>query len=242
MSVEAKIFWGIGVVSAALMIGAFLFPADRPVADEFPWHIEHPTPETTKVFGLTLGQSTPADAVRRFREKAEYALFKAGDGRISAEAYFEQVNLAGLRSKIVLTLKLDAEELARIHDRGLRASATVSGRKISVSPEDIDRLSSLPFVSLTLIPGVRVPEEVLQKRFGTPTQVIQETESGTVHHLYPQHALGIATSANKAEKQVLQYVPPGDFQRLIDPLLANGGRILQGATTPLALPAGGGNR
>ncbi len=227
MSTEAKIFWGIGLLSAALMLGAFLFPAERPVADEFPWHIEHPTPETTRVFGLTLGKSTPADAVQRFREKAEYALFKSSDGSISAEAYFEQVNLAGLRSKVVLTLNIDADELARMHDRGLRASATSSGRKITVSQEDVARLSSVPFVSLTLIPGVRVPEEVFQKRFGKPAQVIQEEESGAIHHLYPQHALDITTSADKTQKQILQYVPPGDFQRLISPLLKSGSHVLQ---------------
>ena len=236
MSTEARIFWGVGLLSVALMFGAFLFPAERPDADEFPWHIEHPTPDSTRVFGLTLGQSTPADAVQRFREKAEYALFKGADGRISAEAYFEQVNLAGLRSKIVLTLAMDAEELASMHDRGLRASATSSGRKISVTPEDITRLSKVPFISLTLIPGVRVPEEVFQKRFGTPAQVVQEAESNATHYLYPQHALDITTSTDKTQKQVLQYVPPGDFQRLIAPLLDRGSRMLPPP------PAASGNR
>jgi hypothetical protein len=41
-----------------------------------------------------------------------------------------------------------------------------------------------------------------------------------VHWLYPQHGLDITLGG--AEKPLLQYVAPRDFDRLIQPLLANG--------------------
>lgn len=224
MSLGRRVYWGIGLLCAFAILGAFLFPGDRPGADSLPWRIEHPTPETTKIFGLLLRQSSPADAEQRFREKAEFALFKSPEGRLSAEAFFDQINLAGLRSKVVLTLDVDAAELARMHERGMRDSATLSGRKIAPAPEDTERLRSLPVTSLTLIPAVRVSVESFHKRFGVPTMFIREADAGVVHHLYPQHALGIAISNNASVKPVLQYVSPGDFKQLVIPLLEAGGK------------------
>jgi hypothetical protein len=226
MSAERKIYWVVGIASLALLAASFLVPGERPERDELPWHIEHPTPDTTRVLGLTLGQSTPADAERRFREKGELGLFRSPEGRLSAEMFFEQINLAGLRSKVVLTVVVGEGELQAMHDRGARMSATASGKKITLSPDDESRLRGMPIGSLTLIPGVRVTEELLRKRFGEPAQVIKEANAEVFHHLYPQHALDATTSASKSEKQVLQFVSPKDYARLVEPLLKAGGQII----------------
>ena len=140
--------------------------------------------------------------------------------------FFEQINLAGLRSKVVLTVVVSEGELQSMHDRGARMSATASGKKITLSPDDESRVRSMPIGSLTLIPGVRVTEELLRKRFGNPAQVIKEANTEVFHHLYPQHALDATTSASKSEKQVLQFVSPKDYQRLVEPLLKAGGQVI----------------
>lgn len=228
MSTERRIYWGVGLLSVAIMATAFLTPGDRPDRDELPWNVEHPTAETTRILGLTLGQSTPADAERRFREKGELALFRSPDERVSAEMYFEQINLAGLRSRVVLTVQVAEAELKAMLERGMRMSATASGRKVTLAPDDEARLRTMPIGSLTLIPGVRVPEEHLRKRFGEPSKVIREAQTGVTHLLYPQHALGISTSASGSEKQVLQFVPPQDYGRLLAPLLKAGGQVISG--------------
>jgi hypothetical protein len=226
MTAERKIYWVVGVASIVLLVASFLTPGDRPDRDELPWNIEHPTPESTRVLGLTLGQSTPADAERRFREKGDLGLFRSLEGRLAAEMFFEQVNLAGLRSKVVLTVLVTDAELQAMHDRGMRMSATASGKKITLAPDDEARIRSMPISSLTLIPGVRVAEDLFWKRFGKPAQVIKEANAEVFHHLYPQHALDITTSASKSEKQVLQFVPAADFPRLVEPLLKAGGQVI----------------
>ena len=226
MTTEIKIYWIVGICSLLLLVGSIFIPAERPDLTELPWHIEHPSPETTKVFGLTLGISTPSDAEQRFKEKAEFALFKSTDGKLSGEAFFEQINLAGLRSKVVLTLLISDSELLAMHDRGLRMTSTGgNGKKISLAPTDLMRLSNSPIGSLTLIPGVRVEAALFQKRFGKPTHTVKEANSDVTHSLYSQHALDIITSGIKSEKQVLQYVAPKDFRKLLDPLLTNGGQL-----------------
>ncbi len=210
-------------MSLALLVGAFLLPGERPKKDELPWHIEHPTPESVRVFGVTLGLSTPAEAEQLFKEHVEAGLFKSPDGRLAAEVFFEQINLAGLRSRVVLTVALPDEELQQMYDRGLRMTATGSGKKITLTPDDIARLRGMPVTSLTLMPGVRVEDSLLLKRFGQPAQVIREARGGAIHWLYPQHGLDISLSAT--EKPVLQYVPPKDFGKLVKPLLDGGGQV-----------------
>jgi len=220
MTTESKIYWGVGITSVVLLLGAFLIPGNRPEKDDFPWHIEHPTPNSVRVFSLTVGTSTTVDAEQRFKEIAEPSLFKSPSGQLGAEVFFEQVDLAGLRSRVVLTVGVPDAELHDMYERGLRMSATGSGKKITLTPDDVARLRSLPISSLTYIPGVRVEESLFLKRFGKPEQVIKETKSGAVHWLYPQNGLDITLGGS--EKPLLQYVSPTEFDKLVKPLLANG--------------------
>ncbi len=225
MTTESKIYWGVGITSVVLLLGAFLIPGNRPEKDDFPWHIEHPTPNSVRVFSLTVGASTTVDAEQRFKEIAEPSLFKSPSGQLGAEVFFEQVDLAGLRSRVVLTVGVPDAELHDMYERGLRMSATGSGKKITLTPDDVARLRSLPISSLTYIPGVRVEESLFLKRFGKPEQVIKETKSGAVHWLYPQNGLDITLGGS--EKPLLQYVSPTEFDKLVKPLLANGEVVTQ---------------
>lgn len=224
MTAESKIYWSVGLVCFALVLGAFVLPSERPRQEELPWHIEHPTPDSVRVFGVTIGVSTPAEAEQIFKEKAEAGLFKSPDGKFTAEVFFEQINLAGLRSRIVLTVALPDDELQRMYERGLRMTAVASGKKITLAPEDALRLLSLPATSLTLMPGVRVADTVFLKRFGKPAQIVKEAKGDVSHWLYPQHGLDVSLSGT--EKPVLQYVPPQEFAKLVKPLLDNGGRVI----------------
>ncbi|OHC91559.1 MAG: hypothetical protein A3J87_00910 [Sideroxydans sp. RIFOXYB12_FULL_59_6] len=217
MTTENKIYWGVGIFSVVIILGAFLIPGDRPNKEDLPWHIEHPAPNAVKVFGLTLGQSTPGDAEARFKEEGEPSLFKSPAGALSAELFFEQINLAGLRSRVVLTAAIPETELKAMYERGLRLAGTGSGKKITLTPDDIATLRKAPISSLTYMPGVKVDEALFLKRFGEPSQIIKEEKLGTTHWLYPQHGLDITMGGN--EKPVLQYVPPTEFDKLVKPLL-----------------------
>ena len=198
-------------------------PGKPGVQNDLPWHIEHPTPDTTRIFGLTLGSSTASEAEQRFHEEAKPSLFKSPDGKLVAEMFFEQVTLAGFKSRIVIIVAVPAAELQAMYERGLRVSGIGSGKKIMPAPDDAARLRALPISSLTYMPSVQVEEGVFSKRFGQPNQRIREKESGAVHWLYPQDGLDITLGGE--EKPVLQYVPPKDFNKLLQPLLDNGAAI-----------------
>ncbi len=220
---ERKLYWAVGILSILIFASSFFMPGKPVDKTDFPWYIEHPAADTVRIFGLTLGQSTAGDAELRFREEAKASLFKSPDGRLVAEMFFEQVTLAGMKSKIVLSIAASDAELQGMYERGLRMSGTGSGKKITLATEDAARLHALPISGLTYMPSVRLEEDVVGKRFGQPERRIREKKSGAVHWLYPQHGLDIALG--NGEKPVLQYVPPGNFDKLLQPLLAGGEAI-----------------
>jgi hypothetical protein len=220
MSTESKIYWGVGVVSVLLLVGSYFLPGKPGRQDDVPWHIEHPAPDSVRVFGLTLGEATAGEAEARFREEGKPSMFKSPDGALVAEMFFEQVDMAGLRSKVVVTIAVPETELKEMYERGLRMAATGSGKKITMSTEDVAKLRISPISSLTYMPGVRVEEAMFLKRFGEPAMRIQEKKNSAVHWLYPQNGLDITLGGG--EKPLLQYVPPKDFDRLLAPLKAEG--------------------
>ena len=217
---ERKLYWGIGILSVLIFAGSFFTPGKSSQKNDLPWHIEHPTPDTIRIFGLTLGSSTASEAEQRFHEEAQPSLFRSPDGQLVAEMFFEQVTLAELKSRIVISIAVPAAELQAMYERGLRVSATGGGKKITPAPDDAARLRGLPISSLTYMPSIRLDEEIFLKRFGQPGQRIRERKNGAVHWLYPQNGLDIASGGE--EKPVLQYVPPKDFDKLLQPLLLNG--------------------
>lgn len=220
MTTESKIYWGVGLLSAFLIISAFFSPEDPKRNDDLPWHIEHPTADSVRVFGLTLGESSTNEAEQRFREEAKPSLFKSPDGKMIVEIFFEQVILAGLPSKIVLTIDVPEAQLKGMYERGLRIAATGSAKKITMTADDIATIRAYPISSLTYLPNLRLDDEIFLKRFGQPAQRIQENKSGLIHWLYPQNGLDIAMS--KGMKPLLQFVPPREFDKLVRPLLENG--------------------
>jgi len=215
-----KIYWGIALAALMVMGVAFL-QGDQPIEkSDLPWHIGHPNADTIEVFGITLGQTNTDEAEQHFKEAAKPILFKSPSGQLVAEIFFEQVNLAGLKARIVLSIKAPDSELQAMFERGLRMNVTGSGKEITLTPEDAAKIFEMPISSLTYMPLVRLEDAVFSKRFGPPQLRIREKKSGVVHWLYPQNGLDIALGGE--EKPLLQYVPPRDFDKLVDPLLANG--------------------
>lgn len=218
---DRKILLGVIALAAVSLSIALMLPEDTANdGDTLPWNIVHPTPYTTRVLGVTLGQSSLEEAELKFKEAAVVSMFKSADSKLAVEAFFEEVNLNGLKAKIVLTMEIPSFELPGIFDRGLRINSTASGKRITLNTDDLARVRQAPIASLTYLPAVRLDEAVLMKRFGKPAQRVRETKSGAIHWLYPQHGLDITLGGD--EKPLLQYLSPTSFELLSAPLLAQG--------------------
>jgi len=222
---DKRIVWGVIALAVAAISMLLMLPEPaRQTPDTLPWNITHPTPGTSRVFGITLGQSPLNELERVFQEQAAISLFKTGDGKMLVEAFFDELNLNGLKAKFVLTIAVPPEELEGIFNRGLRMNSTSSGKRITLAADDLARVRQAPVASLTYLPNVRLEEDIIAKRFGEPAQRVRENKTGVIHWLYPQHGLDIALGGK--EKPLLQYVAPKDFELLRAPLLA-GGNVLK---------------
>lgn len=218
---DKKIILGVialVIVSISLLLLLPESPKDSP--ETLPWNIKHPTPLSSHVFGITLGEGTLADIEHVFKEQTEISLFKSPEGKMLVEAYFEELNLNGLKARFVLTIAVPAEKISAMYERGLRMNSTPSGKRITLTPDDLTAVRQTPVASITYLPSIRLDDAVFAKRFGEPSQKIRENKDGAIHWLYPQHGLDITLGGN--EKPVFQYVQPKDFALLSAPLLAQG--------------------
>lgn len=220
---DKKIILGvIALVVVSISILLMLPNNSVNTPDTLPWNITHPTPDTTRVLGVTLGQSTLGEVELAFKNQAELeiSLFKPNDAPMGVEAFFDEVNFNGLKAKIVLTIAVSPEEMQGMFKRGLRMNSTPSGKRITLTPDDLARVRASTVASLAYLPNVRLEEHILAKRYGEPALRVREKETGVIHWLYPQHGLDIAMS--EGEKPLMQYLPPKDFELLRAPLLAHG--------------------
>lgn len=213
----------LGVIALIIFSITFLLMLPEPPKQStatLPWNITHPSPGMSRVFGITLSESSLQDLETVFKEQSEISLFKSDDDKMLIEAFFDELNLNGLKAKFVMTVAVPEEELKGIYNRGLRMNSTPSGKRITLTPEDLARVRQAPVSSLTYLPSTRIDEAIFTKRFGVPAERIREKKSGAVHWLYPDHGLDV--TLGEGEKPLLQYVSPKDFQLLRAPLLAQG--------------------
>jgi len=218
---DKKIILGVFALVAVSISALLLIPSNpTDTPDTLPWKISHPTPDTSRVFGITLGQSSLDEAEKIFKEQTEVSLFKTTEGKMLVEAFFDELNLNGLKAKFVFTVAVPQAELTGMFNRGLRMNSTPSGKRITLTADDLLRVRQSPVASITYLPTPKLEEAIFTKRFGVPAERVRETKSGAVHWLYPQHGLDVTLGGS--EKPLLQYVSPKDFDLLRAPLLANG--------------------
>ena len=173
---------------------------------------------------LSDGLPTVGEAEQRFGLDAELSLFRAADGKMVVEAFFDNVTLTGLGAKLVLVAGLSDQQLQGIYERGLRIANLGGGaRKVTLGPDDVALVRKTPIASLTYLPKAHLDNALVAKRFGEPAERVTEAESGVVHWLYPAKGLDVAVSPD--QKEVLQYVAPRDFERLRAPLLVQGAKV-----------------
>ena len=216
---DRKFGFGLLLITLVAIAFAILLPGGRTVDPnpKLPWMIEVDAHGESHVFGLTLGESTLADAREAFQEQGKMNLFVSPQGEYAIEAYFQRLFLSGLRADLVLALDVGQQQAAEIFDRGLRISKLGSGaKKVDMTTPDKDLLADKRIALITYLPATDLEEDIIRRHFGEPQQKIGEKKSGIVHWLYPEKGLDIGV--NPDGKEVFQYVRPSEFEELVKPL------------------------
>lgn len=188
-----------------------------------PWQIAHDADGFTRVFGISPGRSTLADAAAVLGEDYELALVQKGDA-LALEMYFGHYRAGLLSAKMVLAARVDEAVLQRWRERVVKTDYMGDGKakKLFLHADDMKPALASVIDSIAFIPAVNLDDTVIRQRFGEPAQVLAAA-GGVTHYLYPRKGLAIALSASV--KEVLQYVAPADFERLRRPLAGGGEAI-----------------
>ncbi len=216
---DRKILTWLLSATALILLAVIMIPGEPPAQrpELFPWNLGQDAQGHNRVIGLVLGVSTLEEARQLFREEGETALFVEPDGDFFLEAYLKGISLNGLKADLVLNLEVDPDQAAAMFDRGVRMKSLESGnRRVDLASQDQQTLAKSVIRSLTLVPGSDLDPETLVRRFGEPAQRRTEGDSDIVHWLYPDRGLEIVVDPEG--KEMLQYVNPDEFDRLVKPL------------------------
>ncbi len=181
-----------------------------------PWQIEILPGGLSNVFGITLGQSTLADARDRLGDDMTLAIIVASDQDRDPgglEMFYSHFRAGVFSGKLVLSAEIAPEVLTQMIERAVKFGYMDSGaRKFTLNPDGLSTALQAPVASVTFIPTVNIDETSAIKRFGPAAETIRTSEQVT-HLLYPDKGLDLII--NEKGKEVLQYVAPRDFERLM---------------------------
>jgi len=212
------------VITRVIVLGMMLYLIsacdqvnNQPKEDIYPWQITLRSDGKTRVFGITLSESTLNDAVALLGYDFKLGLFETPDQPLSLEAYFNEVTLGGISGKFVLTLEATQEEMAALLQKAIKRKLLESGaRRYSMTADTNNALAQKRITSLSYVPYINLDEEIVRKRFGEPVKRII-VDKQRQHLLYPE--LGLDLLLDEDGKELLQYVAPARFEQLQQPLL-----------------------
>jgi hypothetical protein len=177
---------------------------------DLPWNIHVHEDNSSEVFRLRLEHSTLGDAVTRFQEPEDIAIYK-GEQSDTLEAYFGTVNIGPLKAKLVTTLQASPVEIEEMLTRSTGLSLSDSAdKKIELAVEDRRQALNKKISAITFIPTYSgLESDFFKDRFGKPDAWIRINENA-VQYFYPSKGLSIIIDADG--KEVLQYNHPNRFQ------------------------------
>jgi len=184
--------------------------------DRYPWQITILADGSSRIFGIRLGVTTVSEAKQLIGNMPKAALFENPDGKLSLELFYSEFSRAGLSGRLVLTIRADTTELQGFKQQANSKNKLESGvLQYQLDATKLNQIESWPVASMTYMPYANLKEKIIIGRFGEPAEKIRSHEQAQ-HWLYPDKGLDLII--NEAGKEILQYVPPTEFEMLAKPL------------------------
>jgi hypothetical protein len=192
------------LVSASLVF----FKSDEQASDEpvtgLPWQIDNLPNGSTRVFGITLEQTTLGEAIELLGDDMDLAIIAAPGETGTLEAYYSHYSAGPITGKLILVLDIAPDVLQSLHERAFRDGGT---RRYHLYPDDLTVAYRAPVSIITFLPSLDLDEDIVHGRFGTPVEVIRVNQQQ--HLLYPDKGLDLILNADS--KELLQYLHPHAF-------------------------------
>lgn len=194
-------------------------PPTTPVVG-MPWQVQVDADGRSEVFGLRLGVTRLADVQTHFAADLSLAVVASRDRAPTLEAYVESFRAGFITGKLVLAFDADAGWLERAPKRAVGHDVGEGGRSVryKLSADDWAMAASARLIALSFVPSARLDEDVVQQRFGTPTERLSGP-GGELQLLYPASGVAVALPPAQGEsaraKSLIQYVAPAQFETLL---------------------------
>ncbi|MBT9496733.1 MAG: hypothetical protein IV103_05530 [Zoogloea sp.] len=218
-----KIAIAIILLALALIVGPAVWtvahhdPKAIPTSG-MPWQIETLPSGESRVFDLTLGRSTLADAKARYGTEMQLALVAEPDEDGNVEGYYESATAGFVAGKLIVTAELPKDVIEGMRERAPKTEYMQSTtRKAKLADADLAAALAAPIRGMAFIPSAQLDEAIVLERFGQPTERIRVNDH-VEHLLYP--AKGLDLVLDSKGKELLQYVAPARFEALQAPLKA----------------------
>jgi hypothetical protein len=200
------------LVLITLAISLLLLSPDNEQAEEpltgLPWQIDILPDGSSRVFGITPGQSTLGEVVEQLGNDMQLAIIAAPGESGNLEMYYSRYSASIITGKLIFVAKMADDTLLQLRERAFRDGGT---RRYRLHPDDLPLAWQAPVKSIIFLPSVNLDEEIARNRFGIPAETIHSSEQVT-HLLYTDKGLDFVL--DRDGKEVLRYVAPRDFGAL----------------------------
>ncbi len=197
------------LVLAAAALATRLAGPGPVAASPAPWQIEH-ADGRLQAFGLQLPGTTLAQLELRFGSNLVLALVERRGRADSLEAYVERHDAGGVLGRLVLELQADAAQLQRWREaspRQQRGGADTLRHELAAA--DRAAAQTLPVQRIVFIVQSRLAPEVIEQRFGRPSErePLPEGAEGAERWRWQPSGVELLRAADGAV--VLSYPAPG---------------------------------
>lgn len=176
-----------------------------------PWQVEL-SDGNSRVFGITLGSSTLADAIAVINLDYELAILAKYRQTGALELFYRHFKARQLQGKLILVVDADDALLASLKTEAISGEMLDNGtEKYLLSEQQFLSAQQLPIRSITLATTARLNQEMIEQRFGAAKLTVATSEHVT-HYLYPE--LGLDILVDDKGSDLLQYVAPRNFSAL----------------------------
>ncbi len=199
-------FWLVLIGSILGLLLILFFQPDREAIDNrlLPWNAQFDKSGKLHALGLTIHESTLADAMTLYGKDVEVKIFSNQDeSNKSLEAYFPVMYIGAIKAALAVRLEVSPAELDAAYAMGKTITTNTSGmREVELYSSELEKLLSKNISSLTLVPRNHLTERAISKRFGEPDH--KEIQSDNLPHLFFDK-LGLEMIIDQEGPDALQY-------------------------------------
>lgn len=175
-----------------------------------PWQIDRLTERTTRVFGLTLGETQLNQVEPILGDDYEMAILIGADELPRLEMYYGHFRAGPIRGRLILGFDSDAEQLQSLMKTDAKPDFTAKGsRKYVINQQARDLLAQQVLRQMIFVPIVQLDQDTIQNRFGTP-QRIEQPEPQVTRLFYPN--LGVEAVLHEEARDLLRYTQPAELK------------------------------